>query len=91
MMLVTLLALMVTVTTLVEGQRCVNSCCQKCASPDHCRACYALNTNPVMCPCVGDEDAEKVRGSLRKVITDGAGMVSLSWHNLIRGRHSRNN
>ena len=68
MMMTTLLVLMVTVSQLVEGQRCVNSCCQRCSRPDHCIACYALNTNPVMCPCVGGEEAEEVGDNLLKVI-----------------------
>ena len=64
------LMMMVTVTILVQGQRCVNSCCQKCSTPDQCRACYVLNTNPVMCPCVGDEEAEVLQESLPKLIAE---------------------
>lgn len=43
-----------------SSQACVNSCCQSCA-PDQCQACYKLNNNPVMCPCleeIGDSRGE---------------------------------
>ena len=45
----------VAVLTLVSPPTdgCVNSCCQTCL-PEQCEACYKLNRNPVMCPCVGE-------------------------------------
>ena len=91
MMLIPLM-MMVTVTILVQGQRCVNSCCQKCSTPDQCRACYVLNTNPVMCPCVGDEEAEVLRESLPKLIAEVVVILSfilqidISMYVLIRER-----
>ena len=86
------LMMMVTVTILVQGQRCVNSCCQKCSTPDQCRACYVLNTNPVMCPCVGDEEAEVLQESLPKLIAEVVVILSfilqidISMYVLIRER-----
>ena len=47
---------MVHPSTLATYSGCINSCCQQCATPDHCDACYRVNTNPSMCPCVGEED-----------------------------------
>merc|ERR1712038_1595429 len=46
-----LLLVLVTVTQCSSGP-CVNSCCQHCDRPEHCRVCYLLNSNPVMCPCI---------------------------------------
>merc|ERR1712038_1539862 len=46
-----LLLVLVTVTQSSSGP-CVNSCCQHCDRPEHCRVCYLLNSNPVMCPCI---------------------------------------
>ena len=83
MLVQTLLVLAVT-TTEGTGQGCVNTCCHLCSGPDHCRVCYILNNNPVMCPCVGE--AEQFRRS-DQVITEAS--VSLSGHDLIRSRHSR--
>ena len=52
MIILMVVAMMVVmVPTLSVG--CVNSCCQSCV-PEQCSACYKLNTNPVMCPCLGD-------------------------------------
>ena len=55
MMLILLTMMMMVNTVMSSYSGCVNSCCQACSSPDHCDACYTVNTNPQMCPCVGDE------------------------------------
>ena len=50
-MIISVVVMLVLFTPL--AQPCVNSCCQSCL-PDQCEVCYKLNSNPVMCPCVGE-------------------------------------
>merc|ERR1712165_133816 len=56
-----LLLVLVTVTESSSGP-CVNSCCQHCDRPEHCRVCYLLNSNPVMCPCINTINSLHIGG-----------------------------
>ena len=58
MIILMLMVVMVMMVVPAVSLGCVNSCCQSCV-PEQCSACYKLNTNPVMCPCLGDLQTEQ--------------------------------